>query len=349
MKSQISLSDADYARLLSCIEGIHRCRLLENFPNHSLAELRRLVECKMACYAELDFARQRVVNIFDPQPAIAPTDEWLKFTADHPVLNYFKATNDGQALMISDFMGVNEYHQLDVYQNIYRFTGAEDQIGFGVQVNGSFVLGFAFDRAERSFTEEDRMLLNLIRPHIIQAYLHLEELAGREQLQRDLQTALRENGLGVIVLNDARSVIHATPGTFEKLATYIPVPTGKDKLPESLMTWAFGNNSGEEGKPYTIHHDATRLTIRRVRQRDRRLLLLSEENRAAAEGLTRYQLTPRELEVLRWITDGKSNAEIAIILGVSAGTAKIHVEHILSKLGVENRTAAAALFCGGGA
>ncbi len=88
----------------------------------------------------------------------------------------------------------------------------------------------------------------------------------------------------------------------------------------------------------------SRLLIRRVRQEDRVLLLLTEQNGAATvERLARYRLTPREIEVLRWIAEGKSNAEIAIILGISVSTAKQHVERILAKLGVENRTAAALL------
>ena len=77
----------------------------------------------------------------------------------------------------------------DVSSAGYRLTGAEDQIGFGVQVDKRFVLGFAFDRGERSFTERDRTMLNLIRPHVIHAYVHLEELAGHQELQRDLNNA----------------------------------------------------------------------------------------------------------------------------------------------------------------
>ncbi len=55
---------------------------------------------------------------------------------------------------------------------------------------------------------------------------------------------------------------------------------------------------------------------------------------------TQYPLTPRELEVLKWLAEGKSNAEIAIILGNSIHTIKRHVESILAKLGVEHRRAA---------
>ena len=55
------------------------------------------------------------------------------------------------------------------------------------------------------------------------------------------------------------------------------------------------------------------------------------------------ELTPREAEVLFWISQGKSNYEIGVILGAKTGTICKHVGHILSKLNVENRTSAAIL------
>lgn len=53
------------------------------------------------------------------------------------------------------------------------------------------------------------------------------------------------------------------------------------------------------------------------------------------------QLSPRELEVLRLIADGLSNKEIAQRLGVSLSTVKTHVEELLQKLSVSDRTQAA--------
>ena len=52
------------------------------------------------------------------------------------------------------------------------------------------------------------------------------------------------------------------------------------------------------------------------------------------------KLTPREAEVLFWISQGKSNHDIGVILGAKTGTICKHVEHIFGKLNVENRTAA---------
>jgi DNA-binding NarL/FixJ family response regulator len=54
-------------------------------------------------------------------------------------------------------------------------------------------------------------------------------------------------------------------------------------------------------------------------------------------------LTPREAEILLWVSQGKTNPEVAMILGIGLTTVKKHLEAIFTKLGVENRTSAAAL------
>jgi DNA-binding NarL/FixJ family response regulator len=61
--------------------------------------------------------------------------------------------------------------------------------------------------------------------------------------------------------------------------------------------------------------------------------------RRAAEQIE--SLTPREVEVLKLLSQGQTNPQIAHNLLVSRGTIKIHVQHIISKLGVSDRTQAA--------
>lgn len=55
-------------------------------------------------------------------------------------------------------------------------------------------------------------------------------------------------------------------------------------------------------------------------------------------------LTEREIEVLRWMSLGKTNAAIGGILGLSEGTVRKHVQNLLAKLHRENRVAAVALY-----
>src|ERR1044072_7951587 len=70
---------------------------------------------------------------------------------------------------------------------------------------------------------------------------------------------------------------------------------------------------------------------------------MSQPDPCSLEALASLALTPREAEVLFWISQGKSNHDIGVILGAKTGTICKHVEHILGKLNVENRTAAAVL------
>ncbi len=55
-----------------------------------------------------------------------------------------------------------------------------------------------------------------------------------------------------------------------------------------------------------------------------------------------HGLTPRELDVLRLLAAGRSNEQIGEALFISPRTAQTHVTHLLAKLGLANRTEAAA-------
>ena len=59
-----------------------------------------------------------------------------------------------------------------------------------------------------------------------------------------------------------------------------------------------------------------------------------------AEGVTRVQLTPREMAALKLMADGKANKEIAAALDISERTVKTHLGHLFEKLGVTSRTEA---------
>lgn len=61
---------------------------------------------------------------------------------------------------------------------------------------------------------------------------------------------------------------------------------------------------------------------------------------SSAEPLQSLGLTPREAEVLLWVAQGKSNPEIATILGAAENTIRVHLSHVFEKLGADNRHAA---------
>lgn len=79
-------------------------------------------------------------------------------------------------------------------------------------------------------------------------------------------------------------------------------------------------------------------TIRKVSNGQKHIT--AEVGVKLAEHAGREQLTEREMEVLGELVQGKSNQEVASSLSICEGTVKFHVNHILSKMGVTDRTQA---------
>jgi len=90
-------------------------------------------------------------------------------------------------------------------------------------------------------------------------------------------------------------------------------------------------------------HEGKRLVIRLVSNSDQILLLREERpTEIKPQSAVPCSLSSREAQVVQWVSQGKTNKEIALILQLSARTVQKHLEHIYQKMGVENRTGAAA-------
>jgi DNA-binding NarL/FixJ family response regulator len=79
----------------------------------------------------------------------------------------------------------------------------------------------------------------------------------------------------------------------------------------------------------------------RLRRQEQQEKQLSTPNFDSPGPLLQLGVTPRVAEVLLWVAQGKTNLDIATILGISESTVKKHLMEIFNKLGVETRGAAA--------
>lgn len=78
----------------------------------------------------------------------------------------------------------------------------------------------------------------------------------------------------------------------------------------------------------------------RLQRQDQQRQPVFSPNFDSHQPLLTLGLTPRVAEVLLWVAQGKTNPDIAIILGISEQTVKKHVMEMMTTLGVETRTAA---------
>jgi DNA-binding response OmpR family regulator/DNA-binding CsgD family transcriptional regulator len=170
------------------------------------------------------------------------------------------------------------------------------------------------------------------------------------RLARQTRNALDAFGYASITVrpSDGR-LMWQTPLARDLLLQYYG--TSAPETPQPILDW-LRRHLGDarqniEPPKLSAELGARRLTIRLHRQTgdDDWLIVMREVSDAAIiESMSlAFKLTAREAEVLYWVVKGKINRDIADILGASPATVKKHLERVFAKLGVETRTAAAAM------
>jgi DNA-binding NarL/FixJ family response regulator len=169
------------------------------------------------------------------------------------------------------------------------------------------------------------------------------------RLTQSARAALDVSGRFLLAVNRQGKLMWATPQAQKLLADSLSGADSDDLvLSEPLLQWLEQAQKGKGGKAQAASFpDHPELKLHYVGNAgpNEFLLRLAKDTGAdlPAEFSTELGLTTREGEVLSWLSKGKTNRDIAQILGLSPRTVDKHLEQIYAKLGVENRTAAAAI------
>ena len=193
--------------------------------------------------------------------------------------------------------------------------------------------------------------------------VHLQGARRARQDARQARSALDAFGHAVLTVRagDGR-VLWQTPLARELLQAVDATRDAGTRGPvlaETLLDWlqaqavlAVTEPPAGPLRPLVLARDGRRVSfaLHEPTGDDEWLVVLTESNdRAAIEALgLAFRLTTREAEVLHWVVQGKTNRDIGDILGTSPRTVHKHLEHVFAKLGVETRTAAAAMVLGKG-
>lgn len=197
---------------------------VEQLPQLVAAEFTTLSICHLAS------GRREVFGL--PAGALSEQDRaaFDRHFHEHPLVRYHAYQGGRGTQRISDSLPIEQFRRSALYNDYYRRIRIDHAMALPVYVRDGVLVSFVLNRTRRNFTDRERALLDVLRPHLARVYQRLNRLGG---------------------------------------------------------------------------------------------------------------LTAREAEVLRWVAAGKSDAQIAAILHISARTVQKHLQHSYEKLGVESRTAAA--------
>jgi DNA-binding response OmpR family regulator/DNA-binding CsgD family transcriptional regulator len=171
------------------------------------------------------------------------------------------------------------------------------------------------------------------------------------RLTQSARAALDVSGRFLLAVSRQGKILWATPQAQKLLAENLASEADDEMvLPDAMLQWLEQAQKGKAGSKAASsaafpNNDELRLQYMGKAGPNEFLLRLAKDPSAniPAEFSRELGLTSREGEVLSWLSKGKTNRDIAQILGLSPRTVDKHLEQIYAKLGVENRTAAAAI------
>ena len=341
------LSPLDYDLLLGCIRELHSFQDLSTLRLWLLEEaFPRLVSSDWYSYNEVDLqSPQKSLSVLRPEVEIfaALSPRFAALAHQHPVITRQMNKQDLSVRKISDFLSRESYHQLELYTDVYRPLRVEYQISAALETRRTQITAFALSRHSRDYSERDRAMLEHVRGQLLVALRNLRAAEQMCQTITDTVLAMDQHSLATLTVSREGQILGHTGAALEWIG---PCPQGQ--LPSNVLNWsrrrlAPSGNLKLEDPPLLLIRADGELSIRVVPSSSRsgRMVLSLRRDPSCAwlKNSAALNLSPRQTEVACWISEGKTNADIATILGISPRTVHKHVEHILERMGVESRVA----------
>lgn len=350
------LRTSDQRRLFEYVFDLYTLRDHSAFVSHLISTLGTLIPCERISYNEFHSKPRHVRAIWYPaDDKLAQTmlPIFQQYLYQHPIVPYLKQTGNGRSVRLSDLISPQQFQRSALYNEYYRQIGVQHQLGSSLAVTPSFLVPMALNRARPNFSDRERLLFTLLGPHVAQAFRNAQAFSEWQRQRDMLHEVVDQLDRGVMEVTGRGKIVWATPRALALVRQYGKGRSAhSNRIPEVLREWIRRQTAGCTDRtdipvppePLTVARDGRQVRISLIKRGDNILLFFEEESRGVdLSELQQLGLTVREAEVLKWVTLGKSNGDIARLLDAREKTIKKHLERILQKLGVESRLAAATL------
>jgi DNA-binding CsgD family transcriptional regulator len=273
---------------------------------------------------------------------------------DHPLVRFHSTHPGGPTRRITDCVDPDAFRNSALHADYYRRIGINYVMALPLRIDSANVISVVFNRSPSDFMDRERGVLDAVRQPLAAIYRNLVVCEEAGQGLRRISELATEGGWHMARVALTGRILDTAPEVHRLLGRFFPgfASGPRTELPASLLAWfarsrhwGLDRPAMDHGQQFTINHLGSRLTVHCIADPAGAsacfLLMKAERRDVRADHLGQLPLTRREREVLALVVAGKTNGEIATILGISARTVQKHLEHVFDKLGVETRTAAA--------
>lgn len=333
-----ALSERDAAAVLAVTAELAALDEPDPFPPRFVGHLAGLVHCHEAAYCELDRdakLRLRETAWTDGEEASRPALDdpdrpYWRLRHSHPVCSYRERTGEWTtAHMVTDFVPLEAFRRTEIWNELYRDVPVTDWLDVGLRPTGTHTRMFLFLRDRGAFDERDRLVIDLLQPHLQERFDRVQAIADAAEALAALEEPTRDPARHIVLCSSRGVIEFASPASRRLLARYIP--DANRRLPETVVARLL------RGQSFVAEREGRRLALRAVRSAGLLVVLLGEEDLRLA------RLTFRQRMILEHVARGQTDPEIAVDLGIAPATVNKHLEQIYARLEVHTRTAAVAI------
>lgn len=353
------ITSADRWQLASFVKGLYCLDSVQLILEQVAESLPMLIGAETVFVATADPKRSRIAllveNVGPELYRLWPT--LIALRHENAAISYHMSHPDGPALMIEDIMPISQWKRTAVFNEFYDQLGMRARLSLSLSIGRPDITGIVAHRAHGTFTERHRFILNLLGLHVSQACANTK--LPHASLASVLGALESMVGASIVALDAAGKVQFCSDLAQQYFESFFakerPFHNG---LPPTVKAWALHQfarvNRDEFGLnplyPLLVRNGERTLRIRLGKTREGEgcvLLLRAEDPTVELARLSQLGLGARTTEVLYWLSKGKRNKEIAIILGIATETVKTHLKDIYLRLHLENRATAAAMISAG--
>jgi DNA-binding CsgD family transcriptional regulator len=256
LRTVARLSGSDYRGILKFVHAAGEVDGPDPFPEQVLARLRELVPCDTVSYGDFDSDCEKEGHVWrtgvryagEPRAPVTPAviEAHARLAYQYPYRPWSPEAR--RALRWSDLLTRGEWHALDLYWEVCRPLDGEHELDLWLATPDGVAGGFGFDSFKRDFSERDKLVLDTLRPHVVQLWCNA---AGRRRESRLLAVLTRREREILLWVARGKSnreiaaVLYLAPGTIRKHLDNV-----YDKLGVSSRAGAVGRAFGIETETF---------------------------------------------------------------------------------------------------
>jgi DNA-binding NarL/FixJ family response regulator len=320
--------------LLELLGEVHHAENVAGFRTALLDVLPRIIPAAYTSYNEVGSDGNPLATLVTPEPPQRVIAQWGRYGHQNPLVQHHLATRDPRAYRLSDVTAMSAFRELELYHEVFVPLGVEHQLAVTLPAPPRLLIGLVFADAD-DFTDAQRRLLDLARPHLIQAHANATLRERMHDVLKAVEAGLDDVGEAIVVTDANDRIAFATQAGRAALEL-IDHDAAHDRLPDRLR-----DTPGPAHSVVALTGGSP-LVVRTLAPKGGATVHLFERGSRGAPRslLTSLGLSPREAEVLQAMMRGNSTAAIATQLKVTPKTVYKHAERIYAKLGVNDRIAA---------